>query len=328
MVLPASYSITAGPVAVGSTANTAVTNSRSTAVSSGSPLGRTCTRAWPSGATQSRFSSAGRLSSVTGCGLERCCSPSSETRSGVDERRRGPLPGRRVGLRQAAAAARRAASPHRRPCPGSVAGELRQRCRPSTASPRRSPVARRRLRLARHRATGRAWPPSGRCSCELFVLVGGNEAAERLRRATLRGRAPAAATSFVGLGEVRRHDLDRVGAGLRIAPQFEEGGDRFGLAALQMQRIEVERQPVAAAARRARRPRASRRRPPMRLRSRKRSTGASQANPIGARLAGRVQHRQQRRQQGDAGQEGDDHAEPAISPEFGQPAIGGRQEGR
>ncbi len=41
IVLPASYSITAGPVASGSAASTAVTNWRSTAVFSGSPLGST-----------------------------------------------------------------------------------------------------------------------------------------------------------------------------------------------------------------------------------------------------------------------------------------------
>ena len=64
-VLPASSIITAGPVAVGSTANTAVTKSRSPPVSSGSALGSTCTRARPSGANHALFRSAGMLCAVT-----------------------------------------------------------------------------------------------------------------------------------------------------------------------------------------------------------------------------------------------------------------------
>ena len=65
-VLPASNSNTAGPVASGSIANTAVTKLRSTLVSSGSPLGKTWTRARPSAVTQSLLRSAGMVSAVTG----------------------------------------------------------------------------------------------------------------------------------------------------------------------------------------------------------------------------------------------------------------------
>ncbi len=58
-VLPASYISTAGPVASGSIASTAVTKLRSSLVSSGSPLGRTCTLARPSGVTHSLVRSSG-----------------------------------------------------------------------------------------------------------------------------------------------------------------------------------------------------------------------------------------------------------------------------
>ena len=60
--------------------------------------------------------------------------------------------------------------------------------------------------------------------------------------------------------------------------------------------------------------------------SRKWSRGASQAQPTGAALARRPEHGEQRRQQGDGGQERDDHAGPGDQPEFGETHIGGRQE--
>ena len=44
-------------------------------------------------------------------------------------------------------------------------------------------------------------------------------------------------------------------------------------------------------------------------------------------LARRPEHGEQRRQQGDGGQERDDHAGPGDQPEFGETHIGGRQEG-
>ena len=81
-VFPASNNITAGPVAAGSIANTAHTKLRNTLVSSGSPFGRTWTRARPSGVTQSLLRSTGMVSGVTGWGSSSCRSWLSETRSG------------------------------------------------------------------------------------------------------------------------------------------------------------------------------------------------------------------------------------------------------
>ena len=63
----------------------------------------------------------------------------------------------------------------------------------------------------------------------------------------------------------------------------------------------------------------------LRSRSRKWSSGASHAQPTGARSPTGLEHGKQRRQQGDRGQERDDHAGPGDQPEFGETHIGGRQ---
>ena len=46
--------------------------------------------------------------------------------------------------------------------------------------------------------------------------------------------------------------------------------------------------------------------------------------PHGMRFAGRVQDRQQRRQQGNTGDESDDHPRACNLSELGEPAVGGR----
>ena len=52
-----------------------------------------------------------------------------------------------------------------------------------------------------------------------------------------------AAMAF-GLAERRRQHLDRVGVGVRIAAEIEIGRDRFRLRVAQIDRIEVEPQPI------------------------------------------------------------------------------------
>ncbi len=66
MVLAAAWIEIGPPEASGAIACTALAKRTSTALSLEFPLGNTCTRAWPVGASQSRTSSGGRFCRVTG----------------------------------------------------------------------------------------------------------------------------------------------------------------------------------------------------------------------------------------------------------------------
>ena len=160
---------------------------------------------------------------------------------------------------------------------------------------------------------------------ELRVLVGRDEAGEG-RRAGHLGKRGETRRGFLGRLQIGFQQLDRVRAGLRVLAQFEKRRDRLGLRALQVQRVEIEAQPVEE--RRAEHDRADRQRddrPAVTLQETidRRERGHAHRR----RLGRRVQHRDQRRHQRDAGQERDDHAASGDQTELRQAAIRGRDEG-
>ena len=140
------------------------------------------------------------------------------------------------------------------------------------------------------------------------------------------GSAARRAAASSGRSQIGFQQLDRVGAGPRVLAQFEEGRDRLGLRALQVQRIEVEAQPIKK--RRAEHDRADRQRDNGEAMALEEAIDRrEERHPHRRRLGRRVQYRNQRRHQRDAGQERDDHAAAGDQPEFRQAAIRGRYEG-
>ena len=133
--------------------------------------------------------------------------------------------------------------------------------------------------------------------------------------------------SEIGLGRlpVRGQHVDRSRADGRIAAQVEEGRDRFHLRAAQIDRVEIELQPIEQ--RQAgchHEPGADddRNAPALHESVDRRERLVSHLR----RLAGRLEQGQQSGDQRDAGEERDDHAEAGEQSELGQPLVVGRQE--
>ena len=76
---------------------------------------------------------------------------------------------------------------------------------------------------------------------QLRVLIFGHQPLQRHRAGNLR-QARDALGDRLRCGEIRRHDLHRIGSGLGISPELEKSRDRFHLRAAQVHGIEVERQ--------------------------------------------------------------------------------------
>ena len=148
-MLPASYSSTAGPVASGAAASTAVTNLRSTAVLSGSPLGNTCTRARPSAVTHCPLQTGGDRVAGDALRLQRLPQIAKRGAQRLDDRRRGPLRASAGSACASSSSKPRQAPGRPRARPVPVLGGLRERGGGRGQRVDGLPVGRRRLDLLR-----------------------------------------------------------------------------------------------------------------------------------------------------------------------------------
>ena len=159
---------------------------------------------------------------------------------------------------------------------------------------------------------------------ELLVLVLRNEAHQRPHVGHFRQSAQLFG-QVGGVREIALEDFDRIGAGVGIAHQIEEGRDQFDITRAQVERVEVEAQ-----AREQRQAQNDGRQghaddpvaPPVEKAVERRERGPADRR----RLAARLEHGEQRRKQGYGGRERDDHAGSGDQAEFGQTHICGRQE--
>ena len=159
---------------------------------------------------------------------------------------------------------------------------------------------------------------------EFLVLVDGDEPVERVRLGNLGQGCEPRRCGFRG-SEIRRDDLDRVGPRLRVLSQLEERRNRFDLWVSQMQWIEIERQEQEQ--RRGEHYHEDCRhhdRHPMPLQ--KPVHRGERGEPHRVRLAPRMQHHQQCRQQRDRSEKRNDHAAAGDLPELGQAPVFGRHE--
>ena len=252
--------------------------------------------------------------------LQRRTQPGERYLQRLDHRHLGTLARGGIGLRQLRQQPRQ---PLRRIAAGTAErGELRQGTGGRLQGGDAVLIARRRAGLRRVQRTldgGRHLTDQR----ELLVLIGRDQVGER---PGLRDLRQGGDTLRVGLrrGEIGRDDLDRTGAGFRLSPQFEKGGDRLGFRVLQMQRVEVERQKGQQGRQQQHDGEGDHDdRDPVLLQ--KPVDGGERGKAHRVRFAGRVEHPKQRRQQGDAGQKRDDHSGPGDLAQFREAAIIGRQ---
>ena len=159
---------------------------------------------------------------------------------------------------------------------------------------------------------------------QLLLLLVGNECRQRHHARNLRQR-PQLGGDLIGRRQRRLQRLDIVGAAVLVLLELKIGRDQFDVAIAQVHRIEIEPQPIK-----------QRRRAENDERGDDEDRHAMALEEIvdrreecvaeRVRLAARLEQAQQRRQQSDAGEERDQHAEAGDQSELGQPPVLRRQE--
>ena len=248
MARPAPSTMAGVPVASGATASTRFAKASSASVALMSVAGSTCTRARPSGLSQSRRSSGGRSLRVTGAsGTARRCRRSARTGrtpepSAPSSSRRlaGSVP--RFRAKASSAAAKRAAfRSDGRP----LRGRGDRGARPAKiaeALDERRVVER---RLAVRRLEGRADDGGGLGDDRaLGVLVLRHEGLGRARVGHALDALEPRRERPRRL-EVRRQHVEGVGRGVRVAGEVAKGLDRLGRLVLQVERVDVEAERAA-----------------------------------------------------------------------------------
>ena len=201
--------------------------------------GRTITRAWPAGLTQRARRLGGRSASVTGPASSAWRNRSEQRRQRGEQAPFQLRPRRRGGgglkARERPGEAGRAGIVARRR--GRVDARGQAQSAPPGA-PRRRAAARRR----RASSSGPIRNASSSISASLASWSSGTKLASVSVRPTSPCRARRAAIAL-GLGEARRQDLDRVDRGRAVGRERAEGADRFARRVLEVERVEVERDP-------------------------------------------------------------------------------------
>ena len=167
-------------------------------------------------------------------------------------------------------------------------------------------------------------PPRGLDEPNLLILAPRHEIAQGSDLTHLRQRRQALGERVRGI-EIGRSDFDGVGTDLGLLLEPQECCDGIGAGAVEMQRIEIERQ-VAKQRCGAEhdQQRADDDRDAVADEELVERRQKSEAYRL--RLARRLQHCEKRRQQRDADKKGDDHPRPGDLAELGEAAIGRRQE--